>query len=264
MGKKTGFFKRVWRIFRGYFLIAGIISTLFFVWLVAGWTFYFDRWLVVSERPVESEAIICIPKGLGGNHLPTQPGWQSIYTAVQLYLDGYAGKIVFTGGGPSKVSEAEVYAEVAQWLGLPTDAIVINPSKGRSTSDHPNSILKLEDPIIKRDTQLLIVTSSLHSRRTSLCFKKKGFINFRIVTGYVSKIEKPKVVRSLKTSELEEFTPNKKIVVRSLKTSEFKEFTPNKKIYNDIFMRLRRRSEYFFRALREVAAILYYKVKGYV
>jgi len=87
---------------------------VFVVWMAAGWPIYFDRWLVKSERPISGEAIICITGGILANNLPSEEGWRRIYTAVQLYFDGYGLKIIFTGGGASKISMAEVYAEVAQ------------------------------------------------------------------------------------------------------------------------------------------------------
>ena len=242
MSKERGFFKRVWKVFRIYFLIAGIVSSLVLAWMLAGWPFYFDRWLVVSERPFEAEAIVCIPGGFSGNYLPTQAGWQRVYAAVQLYLDGFAPKVIFTGGGSGKISEAEVYAEVAQWLGLPADAVAIEPNSS-GTAGHPYNILKLKSLLIKEGTPLLIVTSPLHSRRTSMCFKKQGYTNFSMITGY-----------SAKGGGAE--------TVRSKKASEFKEYKPVKKRYNDVFRRLQRRTGRFFEALREYGAIFYYKIKG--
>ena len=52
--------------------------------------------------------------------------------------------------------------------------------------------------------------------------------------------------------------------VRNLKTSQFVEFQPSHKKYNDFLFRLRNRSSYFLEALREVEAIVYYKIKGYI
>lgn len=48
---------------------------------------------------------------------------QRIYTSVQLHADGFAPIVIFTGRGNAKVSEAEIYADAAEWLGLPGDAI---------------------------------------------------------------------------------------------------------------------------------------------
>lgn len=232
------------KIAKAYLIITGIIFNVFVVWMVAKLPLCFDQFLIKSEKPISGEAIVCIAGGIAGNNLPLEQGWQRIYTAVQLYFDGYAPKIIFTGGGNAKITEAEVYAEVAQWLGCPKEAIVFDPNP-HSTAEHPSNILKNEYLNIDKNSALSIVTSALHSRRTAMCFKKNGFTNFRMITNYSSKKLDPKIVRSLRTSR-------------------FDTFRPSKKKYDDIFMRLRRRTSYFFNALREVAAIVWYKVKGYV
>lgn len=236
--------RRIRKFIKIYLLVTGIAFNVFIFWMVAKLPIYFDQFLIKSEKPIPGEAIVCIAGGIAGNNLPLDQGWQRIYTAVQLYFDGYAPKIIFTGGGSAKITEAEVYAEAAQWLGCPEEAMIFDPNP-HSTAEHPLNILKNEHLNIDKNSALNIVTSALHSRRTAMCFKKNGFTNFRMITNYSSK--KPDST-----------------IVRSLKTSQFDTFRPSKKIYDDIFMRLRRRTSYFFNALREVAAIVWYKLKGYV
>ncbi len=204
---------------------------------------FFDRSLIKSEKPILAEAIICIAGGTTSNNLPTVQGWNRIYTAVQLYFDNYASKVIFTGAGGVKITEAEIYAEAALWLGCPEEAIVFCP-KANSTAEHPLNILKIKNLNINRHSALNIVTSDLHSRRTEMCFKKRGFTTFQMITYYSSKKTDP-------------------AIVRNLKASRFKSFRPSNKKYNDIFMRLKKRTSYFFAALREVAAIGWYKIKGY-
>jgi len=63
--------------------------------------------------------------------MPTEDGWQRIYTSVQVYLDGYAPKIVFSGGGTEKLTEAEVYAKAASWIGGPAGDIFSNQGQVR-------------------------------------------------------------------------------------------------------------------------------------
>lgn len=237
-------FSRIKKVIKIYLLIAGIICNIFVLWMVLKLPIYFDRFLIKSEKPFPAEAIICITGGIGGNNLPTEQGWHRIYTAVQLYFDGYAPKIIFTGGGTAKITEAEVYAEAAQWFTCPEKAIVFDP-KPNSTAEHPLNILKNEHLNIEQDSALNIVTSALHSKRTAMCFKKNSFSNFRMITNYSSKKPDP-------------------AIVRSLRISRFKTFQPSKKKYDDVFTRLRQRTNHFFMALRELAAILWYKVKGYV
>jgi uncharacterized SAM-binding protein YcdF (DUF218 family) len=233
------------KIVRGYLIFCGLLFNLFFIWMAAGWPLYFDRLLIVTDSPSQADLIICLTAGLGSNNLPTEDGWGRIYSAVQLYFDGYAPKVLFTGGGAEKVSEAEIYAEVARWFGCPQEAIEYEIGAG-STADHPPRLLELKSVRIEKTTPLLIVTSPLHARRTALCFKKQGFTSFKVIVNYrARKIADP-------------------VKVRELRVSQFPSYRPSGKVDGDIFMKLRWRSSYFFAALREVFAILVYKIKGYI
>lgn len=234
--------KRLFKILKPYLIVTGILANLFFFWMISGLPFVFDRLLIQSDEPIEGEAIICIAGGLTGNNFPLDVGWQRIYTSVQLYFDDYAPKIIFSGGGTEKITEAEVYAEAAQWLGCPEDVMYfdLGPS---STAEHPQYILDNERFNINRSTPINIVTSALHSKRTALCFKKNGFTNFRVITHHTSSQKDPNIVRNLKTSR-------------------FESYQASDKKYNDIFMKLRYRTTYFFQAMREMAAIILYRIKG--
>lgn len=254
-------FKKVIKV---YLLVAGIAFNVFILWIIIDLPFYFDKLLIKSEKPIPGEAIVCLAGGITGNNIPIERGWQRIYTAVQLYFDGYAPKIIFSGGGIGTISEAEVYAEAAQWLGCPEEAIAFDP-KPTSTAEHPLNILKNEKLSINTSSPLNIVTSSLHSTRVSMCFKKRGFTNFRLITSYSSKKLYPAIDVSKKYSSI--IDSSKKplpVINRSLKKSRFKNFHASNKKYNDIFIRLKSKTSYFFEALREAAAIVWYKIKGYV
>jgi uncharacterized SAM-binding protein YcdF (DUF218 family) len=235
---------KIKKVIKVYLLAAGIVATVFAVWMAAGWPIVFDRWLVKSERPMKADYVVCLSGGLTGNNLPSDAGWNRIYTAVQLYLDGYGKKIIFSGGGTAGVTEAEVYAEAAVWLGCPEDSAAFEPGAG-STADHPENLLKIAEMRVTRESFLNIVTSPIHSRRAALCFKKAGFRNFRVVGDYISMKQDP-------------------AVVRQLRRSRFESFRPSGKRYDDVLTRLRWRSGYFFEALREATAIGLYKIKGYI
>ena len=236
--------KRLFKILKPYLIVSGILCNLFFFWMISNLPFFFDRLLIQSDEPIEGEAIVCIGGGLTGNNLPLDAGWQRIYTSVQLYFDGYAPKIVFTGGGTAKITEAEVYAEAAQWLGCPKEVMYFDPEPS-STAEHPLNILVAKRFNINHQTPINIVTSPLHSKRTALCFKKNGFTNFNVITHHTSIRKDPNIVRNLKTSR-------------------FESYRASDKKYNDIFMKLRNRTNYFFQAMREMAAIVVYKIKGFV
>jgi uncharacterized SAM-binding protein YcdF (DUF218 family) len=241
-GLKRPAMKIAMKTLKVYLIAAGVAANLFLIWMAAGWPIFFDRWLNISAPPAAAAFIICPTGGLSGSNLPTDVGWHRIYTAVQLYLDGFGKKIIFTGGGVGKVTESEIYAEAAGWLGCPDEARVFQPG-ATSTAEHPTRLLHIEGLGITRETVLNIVTSDIHSRRLALCFKKAGFKNFRVVTSYVARKAGP-------------------YLARELRVSRFVAHRPSGKRYDDVFNRLRWRSSYFFEALREVAAISVYKLKG--
>ncbi|MFC2170066.1 YdcF family protein [Acidobacteriota bacterium] len=241
--------KRIKRLFKVYFLLIGIGFNLFVLWTILDWPFYFDRPVLKMENPMPAEAIVCLSGGIDGNTLlPTIAGWDRIHTTVQLYNAGYAPKIIFTGGGNHQTSEAEVYTEVAQWLGCPEEAIVIEPHSN-NTEEHTAFILDLDQLTIKQNSPLNIVTSDYHTRRAAMCFKKKGFTNFRMIAYYESYSE----ANNPETD-----------FARLLKKPPFEPFQPNQKKSAYVFSRLKYNTNYILDVLREFVAIGWYWIKGYV
>jgi len=234
--------KKFWKWLRLYLILCGFGINLFILWMLAGWPVFVDRWVTFSQEPHKADAIVCLAEGLTGNNLPSEQGWRGITAAHALYTDGWAEKVIFSGGGVNQTSEGEVYAEAAAWFGLPQEAILIDPFPN-STAEHPLTLKKIEG--ITPDSPLIVVTTSLHSKRSWLCFKKAGYTNVRMVTSYKAKSRDPEVVRALKASE-------------------FQDFKPSGKKYNDFLLRLRVRTSHFLRALREMAAISVYKLKGHL
>ena len=253
MAKAGSILKKSFKI---YLIFAGIFLSFFVLWTILGLPIFIDRICIRSEAPIEAAYIVCLGGGITGRNLPSDDGWGRIYTAVQLYLDGYGKKVVFTGGGSGRVSEAEVYSEAARWLGLGDGDAVLDPGPNQ-TSDHPKNILMIEGAGIGRETPLDIVTSPLHSKRTALCFIKAGFTNFRLVTSYRAIGRRTVEGRIVSRYNAAEY-------LRDEKKSVLPAFKQSDKTYNDVFMRLNRRSAYFFTALREIAALAAYKIKGLI
>jgi len=238
------YMKKIGIAFKKYFIISGILINLFFFWMLSGLPIFIDRPLIKSDDPLQGDAIICLGAGLTSDNFPPNEGWTRIYTAVQLFLDKYAPKIFFSGAGGRNISEAEIYAEVAEWLGCPKEAISLEIEANR-TADHPLNMLKKIENHINQDSPINIVTSPLHSRRAYLCFKKSGFRNFRLVTSYSSRQDNP-------------------LFVRALRKSQFDSYRPAKKDHYALFFKIEQRTEFFFDTLREWAALGWYKIKGYI
>lgn len=203
-----------------------------------------DRWLDVSTLPVASDAIVCLGAGTDLPNLPNAAGWERIYTATQVFADGYAPVVVFAGRGSSLLSEAEAYADAAMWLGMPRDAILNDPRPDR-TAEHPSSLLNLEGGRFTRRSRVLVVTSPTHSRRALLTFRKQGFTDVRIVSGY----------RSPHTSGQ---------TARQRKVSAIAGFQPSSRSYDNVFSRLRDCSTALLTSLQELTAISWYWWKGWI
>jgi len=243
---------RIGKLLRVAVMSTGIASLSLVTWLVAGCPVMVDRFFVKNEAPVQARAIICIGGGFMAHNLPTDDGWMRVYTAVQLHHDKFAPVVIFSGGGAGKVSEAEVYSETAQWLGLPASDVVLDPVPG-GTNEHPHNLLKIAALNLTKDTPLLIVTSPFHAMRVSLCFRKAGFTNFRMVTSYVAKGPDPRLGK----------TPDTR-VIRDLRTSSEKLFRPSGKDYGDPLNRLRWGLDTLLICAREAVAIAVYKINGYI
>ncbi|MCX6550868.1 MAG: YdcF family protein [Acidobacteria bacterium] len=235
---------RAWTFLRVVVMSAGVAVITLCGWMILGGPVFIDRLVIEADAPGPAQAIVCLGGGLTDHYLPVEDAWLRIYTAVQLQLDGLAPVIVFSGGGTDSVSEAEVYAEAAQWLGAPPSAIALEGLSG-STAEHPVNLLKVERLGLTRDSSLIIVTSPLHSKRTAMCFRKAGYTNFRMVSSYVA-------------------TRADTSLVRENRVSSLKAFRPNGKRYDDPVSRLRQGFNTLLYSLREIVAIGVYRFRGYV
>ena len=243
---------RIGRILRVAVMSVGVGSLALATWLIAGCPVMVDRLLIKNEAPTQARAIVCVAGGIGAHNLPTEDGWMRVYTAVQLHHDRFAPVVVFSGGGTERVSEAEIYSETAQWLGLPASDVVLDPVPG-GTNEHPQNLLRLSILGLTKQTPLLIVTSPLHAMRVSLCFRKAGYTNFRMVTSYVAKGPDSRLGKPPDTR-----------IIRDLRTSSVETYRPSGKSYDDPINRLKWGLNDLLSSAREAVAIAVYKFKGYI
>ena len=229
---------RLGRVFRPLFIGLSVLALVAWIWLVSGWPTGFESWLDVTSRPRVSVAIVVLAAGSTGTNLPLPSGWERLDTAAQLYSDGFAPFIIFSGGGTERVSEAEIYANAAAWLGVPRQAMLVEPSAQR-TSDHGPALLGFSLPEGRRiggDTPLLVVTSAFHSRRALMSFGRVGFTQVRVVSRYTAKAPAAGTPASL--------------------VSKVPAYAPSSRQYDDMLFRLAHRSFDVFISLREVGAIV--------
>ncbi|MCP4714424.1 MAG: YdcF family protein [Deltaproteobacteria bacterium] len=213
------------------------------IWMLLELPYGIDRWLVHVQKPEAGDFIVCATAGLTDMNLPTQDGWERVISTVGLYLDGYAPKVVFSGGGVKAVSEAAVYAETARWLGCPDEAILLDQESAR-TLDHPRNIVKIPGAGLSKMSSLNVVTSAYHSRRVGLCFTKSGFANFRVVADYKGQNMLPLFVR----------------------LSEARVSTASEQAEGLVscYHRLKHGSSYVLDIVKELCALGWYWIQGYL
>jgi uncharacterized SAM-binding protein YcdF (DUF218 family) len=130
----------------------------------------------------EAQAIVV----LGGSIQPQLPprSWievaeegDRVLHGARLYLAGRAPLLVLSGGritwgqGQTR-SEAADMAELAEALGVPTRAMVIEPDSLNTFENAAKTKVLLADRGIQR---ILLVTSAMHMPRALAIFKKQGF-----------------------------------------------------------------------------------------
>jgi uncharacterized SAM-binding protein YcdF (DUF218 family) len=236
---------RVLRVLRRAVIAAGLLTLAGLLWIAAGWSTGIDRWLDVTQPPVPSEAIVVLGGGTGMGNLPLTQGWERITTAVRLFRDGLAPVVIFTGSGSTRASQSEVYANAAQWMGLPRSAMMLEAT-AEGTADHGFALLTLTLPDgrpITTETRLLVVTSPFHSRRALMAFSRAGFRNVRIAGDHTP------------DTPAEEGTPEGLV-------NTVEGYEPSTKTYDDVLLRLAYGSFDFFVHLREAGAILVSRIRG--
>ncbi len=104
---------------------------------------------------------------------------------VDLYLRGYATKLVVSGGDASVFGSGPIEAaEMKRWahrLGVPDDAIVID-STARNTYENATATRRL-----LRNASIVLVSSASHLPRAAALFRKQGFQVTPSPCGYFAK-----------------------------------------------------------------------------
>ncbi|MFH1347163.1 MAG: YdcF family protein [Candidatus Margulisiibacteriota bacterium] len=119
------------------------------------------RFLVVRDK-IEPADIIVVLSG--------DPDGERVSEAVNLFKNGYADKLLMSGGPLAwRLTAAEWMRKQAVAQGVPLQAILL---EDRSESTRDNALFSL--PIVKKNNvkSLILVTSPNHSRRAKRVFKR--------------------------------------------------------------------------------------------
>jgi uncharacterized SAM-binding protein YcdF (DUF218 family) len=137
-------------------------------------TGYMLRPLVVKEDIRKADVIVVLSGGIDEGRYLNLVSSQRMVRGAQLYFEGRAKKILFSGGIPKKtgVAEAAVMAQEARRLNIPAEDIILE-KRSKNTYEQVVEIKKIAEPL--RWKSLLLVTSYSHMKRSLMAFEYAGF-----------------------------------------------------------------------------------------
>ncbi|RPJ40672.1 MAG: YdcF family protein [Deltaproteobacteria bacterium] len=137
-------------------------------------TGYLLKPLAMKEEIRHGDAIVVLGGGVNKGRYLTQESSHRLVRGVQLYHEGKAEKIIFSGGLSQKggVAEGAVLAQEARRMQIPTENILIEKNS-RRTHEQAVETKKITDPL--RWKSVILVTSYTHMKRAVLCFEQAGF-----------------------------------------------------------------------------------------
>lgn len=143
-----------------------------------------SSWEISKPPPESMSASIDIGIVLGGYSNSTRSSPEQLVfgsdpnrltDAVRLYKTGKIRKLLLTGGTGaffySGTSEAPLAERFLLDLGIPASDIIIEPD---SRNTHENAVFSARLLSSKEKKNCLLITSAIHMRRASACFKKAG------------------------------------------------------------------------------------------
>ncbi len=150
-----------WRRFARWLLLGTTIG-----WGAGAYTLHLHG---MREHPDQGQwdAIVVLGCRVFPDGRPSRALAARVGTAVELYREGRADRVVFTGGvGEAGIAEAEVAATLAESLGVPRDDLVL---EARSTSTEQNARFAAQ---MIEGRRVLIVTDAYHVFRSELVFER--------------------------------------------------------------------------------------------
>ncbi len=147
-------------------LVAGIAYTPL--------TAYLLKPLMVPEEVRDADLIVVLGAGVDEGRYLTLLSSHRLVRGVQLYLEGRAPKILFSGGisGGGKVPEATVMAQEARRLKVPAYDILLEK---KSTRTHEQAVEVKKIASSMQGKSILLVTSFSHMKRALMVFENAGF-----------------------------------------------------------------------------------------
>ncbi|HVR73974.1 MAG TPA: YdcF family protein, partial [Planctomycetota bacterium] len=128
------------------------------------------------RRP--ADAVVVLGARTYADGRPSDALADRVRTGVQVFLDGLAGTLVFSGGpGDGQVHETEAMRRMALDLGVPEKAIVLDPG-GLNTRETVTNTARLFPGLGCR--RILVVSHFYHLPRIKMSYQREGIEVFTV------------------------------------------------------------------------------------
>jgi uncharacterized SAM-binding protein YcdF (DUF218 family) len=137
-------------------------------------TRYMLKPLEVKQDIRKADVIVVLCGGIDKGRYLSMISSQRMVRGAQLYFEGEAKKILFSGGIPPKngVAEAAVMAQEAKRLNIPAEDILVE-RRSQSTHEKVVEVKKITEAL--RWKSLILVTSFCKMKRSLMAFEYAGF-----------------------------------------------------------------------------------------
>jgi uncharacterized SAM-binding protein YcdF (DUF218 family) len=163
-----------------------------------------SRWASVPAALEPAAAIVVLGAGMEGDDRLSTSSLRRAIHSILLYQRGLAPLLAFSGpfSGSSRRQEAEVRADMARLLGVPSAAI-LTESTALTTRAEAVRMAALLQP--RGISTILLVTSSAHMARSRQLFENVGFRVQPAPVDELSHVDKPEARRGLMRLLMQEF-----------------------------------------------------------
>ena len=127
--------------------------------------------LSIPSNPTKADVIVVLSGGRYSDGSLTEAALERIITAVRLYRQGLAPRLLFTGGPCCGQSASALMANLAGELGVPRSGIFLEEHSHRTYESATNSAALLRTSGMQK---AILVTSPLHMLRARLAFRAAG------------------------------------------------------------------------------------------
>jgi uncharacterized SAM-binding protein YcdF (DUF218 family) len=130
--------------------------------------------LTIQEEIKDADLVVVLGGGVDQGRYLTLVSSHRMVRGIQLYFEGRAKKILFSGGiaGGATVSEAAVLNQEAGRLRVPPEDILLE-KLSKNTHDQAIEIKKMGERL--QMNSILLVTSFSHMKRALMAFEHAGF-----------------------------------------------------------------------------------------